>query len=107
MLRSLAEAVAAFGNGDIYVEKVAGLSLEFRLSLARDLFKLGVFHDAAVFGELDRAGGGETFRFANSFGLGFHALILDTFQLDLYYAFGFNSEEDFDHGPSASLKKVF
>ncbi len=93
-----------------YVHRVGNLTLEFRLSLARDLVKLGVFHDLAVFGDLDRdaAGGGEPVRVADSFGLGFHVLILDAFQLDLYYGFGFIFEEDFfDHGLAVSLKKVY
>jgi hypothetical protein len=92
-----------------YVHRVGNLTLEFRLSLARDLVKLSIFHDLAVFGEMDRdpAGGGEIVRVADSFGLGFHVLILDAFQLDFYYGFGFTSEEDFDHGLAVSLKKVY
>jgi hypothetical protein len=95
-----------FGN-KYYVHKVGSLTLEFRLSLARDLFKVSVFHDLAVFGELDRVNDDETFRLADSFGLGFHALILDLFQFDIYYCFGFSSDDDFSHGISASIKKVF
>lgn len=90
-----------------YVHKVGSLALEFRLSLVRDLVKLSFFHDLAVFGELDRVAGGETVRVADSFGLGFHVLILDAFQFDLYYGFGFTFEEDFDHGLAVSLKKVY
>ncbi len=95
-----------FGN-KYYVHKVSNLALEFRLSLARDLVKLSIFHDLAVFGELGRVNGGETLRVADSFGLGFHVLILDTFQLDIYYAFGFSSEDEFGHGLAAGLKKVY
>ncbi len=91
-----------------YVREVGGISAEFRLSLARDLFKLSVFHDAALFGSIERASDAETLRVANSFGAGFHALILDVIQFDIYAAFGFTSEEgDFDYGLSASLSKVF
>ena len=90
-----------------FVSKVMNLVLEFRLSLARDLFKLSIFHDLAVFGEVDRSNLSEQERVGNCFGLGFHALILDLMQLDLYYSFGFSSDGDFDHGFSASLKKAF
>ncbi|HUU04050.1 MAG TPA: hypothetical protein VM425_21615 [Myxococcota bacterium] len=90
-----------------FTSKAANLVLEFRLSLARDLFKLSLFHDLAVFPEIDRQTGGETWRVADSFGLGFHALVLDVIQFDIYYSVGFASDGDFDHGFSASLKKVF
>jgi hypothetical protein len=95
--------------GDRYwVQRVADCKLEFRFSLARDLYKLSIYHDLAVFGQLDPASGEETARVADAFGLGFHALILDLFQLDLYYGVGFSSEGgEFDHGVSASLSKVF
>jgi hypothetical protein len=90
-----------------YVRRVANLSVEFRLSISRDLYKISVFHDLAVFGALDDMRQNETFKLADSFGLGFHILILDLFQLDLYYAFGFDSDKNFDHGVAVSLTNVF
>jgi hypothetical protein len=95
-----------FGGRD-FVREVGNLTLEFRLSLVRDLFKLSVFNDLALYGAVDRAAGDERFMLADSFGLGFHALILDTLQLDLYYGFGLDLDREFDHGLSASLTKVF
>jgi hypothetical protein len=99
-------ARGVFGGRD-YVREAAGLALEFRLSLVRDLFKLSVFNDLAFYGRLDRVTGDERFMLMDSFGLGFHALILDILQLNLYYAFGFDLNAEFDHGLSASLSKVF
>jgi len=94
--------------GDKYfVEKVSGLALEGRLSLLRDLFKLSIFHDLALFAEKDRAASQERFRVADSFGLGFHALVLDSFQLDVYYGVGFSTDGSFDNGWSLNLRKVF
>jgi hypothetical protein len=90
-----------------FVSKVINLVLEFRLSLARDIFKLSLFHDLAVFAERNRTDHSEIARVSNCFGLGFHALVLDLIQLDIYYSVGFASDGDFDHGFSASLKKVF
>jgi hypothetical protein len=92
-----------------YVNKVGNLSFEFRFSLARDLFKVSIFHDLAFFANQDRATNPpkEKLGVANSFGLGFHALILDVIQADLYYAFGFSNDKDFDNGLAASLTKVF
>jgi Surface antigen variable number repeat. len=89
-----------------YVRRVANLSLEFRLSISRDVYKVSVFHDLAVFGGLDEERK-ETAMAADSFGLGFHVLILDLFQLDLYYALGFDSHKNFDHGIAVSLTNVF
>jgi hypothetical protein len=101
-----------FGGRD-HARKAVAASLEFRLSLARDLFKLSVFGDLALYGRLeprDDAGAtvwDEGFMLASSFGLGFHALILDTLQLNLYYAFGLDLVAEFDHGLAASLIKAF
>ncbi len=96
-----------FGN-EYYVHKVVSLGLDFRFSLARDHYKLSIFHDLAVFGKLDRTNNlQESVKVANSFGAGLHMLILDFIQLDFYYGFGFSTEKTFSHGPAASLKKVF
>ncbi|RME22274.1 MAG: hypothetical protein D6806_13190 [Deltaproteobacteria bacterium] len=90
-----------------FVGQVGAASLEFRYSLARDLFKLGFFHDLACFNEKLRTEGGTAVRVANSFGVGLHVLVLDWLQLNLYYAVGFAFHGGFDHGVSASLVKAF
>jgi len=90
-----------------YVREVGGLSLELRLSLARDIFKFSIFHDLALFGELKRPEYARRLQVADSFGLGFHALVLDWLQFNIYYGVGFCRGGDFDHGISASLRKAF
>ena len=94
-------------GGNWFVREAGAVRLEFRFSLVRDLFKLSVFSDTALFGEIDHAGGPRTIQIADSVGAGFHALILDMFQLDLYYGFGFASGGEFDHGLVTTLRKVF
>lgn len=94
-------------SGRDYAHAVGNLTLEFRLSLVRDLFKVSIFNDFACFGRIDRTTLKERFMLADSFGLGFHALILDAVQLDIYYAFGFDLNRTFDHGMAASLTKVY
>lgn len=94
-------------GGAWFVREAAGARAEFRLSLVRDLFKISVFNDVAVFGEIDRSGGPREVRIADSVGAGFHALILDMFQLDVYYGFGFASDGAFDYGLVTTLRKVF
>ncbi len=38
--------------GAVYARRVGGLNLEYRFSLLRDIFKLGLFHNAAVYGDI-------------------------------------------------------
>ncbi len=90
-----------------FVTEAGSLVLEFRFSLARDLFKISAFHDLSLFAERSRPDDDRTFRAGNSFGLGFHALVLDWLQFNFYYAVGFASDGSFDHGVSASLRKAF
>ncbi len=90
-----------FFNGRYYVDTALWATLEFRLSLWKDIIKVSVFHDLAPFFEIERketAGGvvsansGEShsIAIADSFGPGFHWLFLDSFQLDFYGCVGFS-----------------
>ena len=99
-------ARGVFGDR-FYVKKVGSVSAEFRWSLVRDLYKLSVFHDLVAFDELDRLRHQGRLRVGDSLGPGFHALILDVFQLNIYYAFGFCTDGTFDHGFAASILKAF
>lgn len=95
-----------FGHA-LYMDRAAALGLEFRLSLTRDIFKIGLFHEAAIVREargIDPVG---QVRFGDSFGPSFHALVLDALQLDIYYAAGFLSDGPFDHGVSLRVEKAF
>ncbi len=86
-----------------YVENALELSLEYRLSLVRDVFKISVFHDAALFRRLyqrsDGQGGADqvdtnrTVAFAHAFGPGLHVLIWDLWQFDIYGAFSLDYSE--------------
>jgi hypothetical protein len=108
--------------GDVFfVENAAKVGAEFRWSLTRDVYKVSVFNDVAIFGELDplqefsdgtgvdvgelRATGSR--RIGTSFGAGFHALIAESFQLDLYYAFGYTAGYPFERGIAIALKQAF
>ncbi len=94
--------------GDLlFTRKVASATLDLRISLARDVFKLGVFHDGAVYAELDSTRTDESLGLANSFGAGGHLLILDAFQLSAFYAFGFSRHGRFDHGFAAVFEQAF
>lgn len=85
----------------------AGATLEYQLSVARDLFRVAAFHDLAVFRATDRNDGTRRPAIANSFGLGLTGLVLDTFDATAYYAVGFNSVGSMSHGVSLSISQIF
>lgn len=96
-----------FGHS-VYLDQAAALGLAYRFSLSRDVFKIGVFHEAAVFREARSPNPTHDRRVANSFGPSFHALVMDVLQFNLYYAAGFMSDGgEFDHGVSLQLEKAF
>jgi hypothetical protein len=95
-----------FGHA-LYLDRAASLGLEFRFSLTRDIFKLGFYHEAAIVREARGIDPRGEVRFGNSFGPSFHTLVLDTLQLDIYYAAGFLLDGPFDHGVSLRVEKAF
>jgi hypothetical protein len=95
-----------FGN-QFYLDRAAALVLDYRVSIQRDVFKVGFFHEAAVFREAVGSASAGDIHGGNSFGPSFHALVLDVFQFDLSYAVGFLDDGSFDHGISFHLEKAF
>ena len=103
------------GDGDLlrgpfgadYARRVAGLDIEFRYSLLRDVFKLGIFHNGAAYGAIDRTARTEKLALANAVGAGVHALIIDEFQLDAYFGVGWGSGGRFDRGAALSIRQAF
>ncbi len=93
--------------GSVYARKLASFGAEFRYSLLRDVFKLGVFHNAVAFGAIDRVTNAESPRLADSFGLGVHALLYEEFALDAWFGFGFEGGGRADHGAALQLKQAF
>jgi hypothetical protein len=67
-----------------YTRRLLGADLEYRLSLRRDVFKVGPFHNAVAYSRLDRQTGAERLAAANSVG-GAPVLIIDEFQVDASY----------------------
>ena len=93
--------------GSVYARKLLSVGAEIRYSLLRDFLKVGVFHNAVVFGSIDRATNRESPRLADSFGLGGHALIYEEFALDAWFGFGFEGGGRNDHGAALQLKQAF
>lgn len=90
-----------------YAKRVASSGVELRVSLIRDLLKLGIFHDIAVFRLAHAEPPTHRVRWANAFGLGLHVLMLDAFQLDAYYGIGFAKGGDFDQGFLLAIIQAF
>jgi hypothetical protein len=93
--------------GAVYARRLVALDLEFRYSLLRDVFKLGVFNNAVGYGALDEARATETPAFADAFGIGVHALLIDEFQLDAYFGWGYATGRRFDRGASLAIRQAF
>lgn len=93
--------------GDVWLRKVAGLRVEYRYSLVRDTFKVGVFANGLAFAEehhdLDLA----TPRFGFGAGPTAHFLIADFVQLDLFLKFAVLSNGRFSTGLLVWVNKVF
>lgn len=105
----------AFGDGylrvafldEIFVERILSARTEYRLSLARETFKLSLFNDIAVFDSLDAARQSRGAAVADNVGIGAHLMVLDVFQVDLFTGVGFTTEGDVDVGISLAVEQVF
>src|SRR5512140_2359665 len=94
--------------GSVYARRYAGLELEYRYSLVRDVFKIGLFHNLAAFGAIDRATNLDArLGLANAVGLGAHARIIDEFQLDAYFGGGWSTQAKFDTGAALAIRQAF
>jgi hypothetical protein len=94
--------------GAVYARRVGGINLEYRFSLLRDILKLGLFHNAAVYGDItNRSPLTEKLAFADALGLGAHALMIDEFQLDAYFGVGWSTAGRFDKGAALAIRQAF
>ncbi len=93
--------------GDVYARQLGALQLEYRLSLLRDVFKLGLFHNLVAYGAIDRATGKQTLTLADALGPGVHALIIDEFQLDAWFGVGWSTNGRFDRGAALQIRQAF
>jgi len=104
---SVGGAVLRGPFGDEYARRVGGLQVEFRYSFLRDAFKLGIFHNLAAYGAIDRVTNAEKLTFADALGLGVHALLIDEFQLDAWFGVGWSTTHRFDRGAALAIRQAF
>ena len=93
--------------GGEYTRRLLAFQAEFRYSLLRDVLKLGVFHNLVGYGSINRLTQAESPALANSFGLGVHALLIDSFALDAYFGVGYATGAKFDRGAALSIRQAF
>jgi hypothetical protein len=110
--KSLGEFLrGTFGRDFVYCGAAA--STEFRFSITRDIFKVSLFSDAAVYQEVDNLAFNGPGRVAFAFGPGAHFLLEGLVQLDVYLALGVRpvgtqaNPERFTVAASAILQKAF
>ena len=100
----LSSYLRVFFDNRYWIEEAMQVSAELRLALFSSSFKLGVFHQGALFADLTNN------RFhaelANAFGPSVHLMVFDNFAIDLYYGFGF-SPAGFGHNYNLNIAKVF
>jgi hypothetical protein len=92
-----------FANA-FYTHRIVSGSAEFRFSLVRDVYKLSVYHDFALFGAQDLARTVDRASWANALGVGFHALIIEAFQFDVYAGIGWAKGINLPLPPDAAGK---
>lgn len=93
--------------GEIFVQKAGGVRAEFRYSLVRDIFKVGLFANGLAYGEEKRDTKEVIARFGAGVGPTAHVLIEGIFQLDLFLNFSVLSNGRFSTGLLVWLNKVF
>src|SRR6185369_5706661 len=89
--QSLGEFTRGTFGGD-FVRRAASVSAEFRFSLTRDVLKLSIFSDAALYTEVNRLLDRGPVHVAVSVGPGAHLLLEGIVQVDFYVAFGLRPE---------------
>ncbi len=96
----------AFG-GTVFARKLASTGVEFRYSFLRDVFKVGVFYDQALFGALDLINGMQSVTLAGAGGPAVHLLLADQFQIDAYLPVGWRANGSTDLATALVLRQVF
>ena len=105
--QSLASEVLRAVAADNYTKEHLQLGVQYRISLVRDLAKLGLSAGLGFVGEPNREEGGRDFLGLASIGPSAHLLFLDSFQLDVFYSFGFNHSGDRAEAVGFNFAKIY
>ena len=105
-LERAGDEIKGLSADKLYSRLIVSAGAEYRISLVRELYKVGVFYDGAAFKREQSASGSQA-GYAQTFGLGAHALILSTFRLSVFLAFGFSDSPTFEQSISMTMVQVF
>ncbi len=111
---SIADAIPMSGtyvrgvySDQFYFDRVVSAGIEYRFSLTRDLFKISIFDEAALFREHVIAGRGPRPEVVNAVGPGFHFLVMDTLQVDFYASIAVSTARDYNTGATVRIRRAF
>src|SRR5205814_10427163 len=96
----------AFGAID-FARRLASTAVELRYSLLRDVLKIGLFYDQALFGALNRTTRTESVNAAGAGGPAVHLLLADQFQIDAYLGVARKSVGSTDLATTHTSRQVF
>jgi hypothetical protein len=95
------------GSLDKYTKRATSVSLEFRYSLLRDKFKVGVFNDIGVWRHLVRDDTSQAADLAGSSGAGAFFFLFDELQVDVFYGVGWSTTSSVRPGLALAIKEAF
>lgn len=98
-----------FAPSDVtYARRIGQGSLEYRLSLHRDYFKVGAFLGGSYHGYTTTLTGfSRAYTPAGTGGLSLHFLVMDAFQFDAYFGGSLDKELEFSPGAGFYFQKVY
>lgn len=103
-----ADALRGAFSGSDYTRRLLGVGFEYRYSLWRDVLKLGVFTNLAVYQPIEAfTDVGHGARFAASAGPGLHMLVEDTIAFDAYVSIGVDALGRTSIGSQLALHQAF
>lgn len=102
--KPLGDYLRVFFGNRYWIHRVGVVSGALRYGLWGERFKVGIFHQAAVFG--DRTVTPVGVALANAFGPAVHIVLWDVFAINIYYGFGF-APAGFDHNFSLQAQTIF
>jgi hypothetical protein len=92
---------------DKYTYRATSISLEYRKSISRDRFKLGVFNDIGIWRHLKRDDPQQYAEISGSTGAGLCFFLFDELQIDFYGGFGWSSDGFMKPGINLQIHEAF
>lgn len=94
-------------QGSIFTRNAGALEFAYRWSLYRDIVKVSLFNDVAVYQALDALRDGISTQAIYNIGAGFHVLVESAFQVSFYVGPGFNTDGTTDFGTALDITLAY